>query len=168
MKGRINKENKVVIGLPKYYANYAGNFDKQSDEIHKSFGFYPIAVKNYDPKRQRLGNLVFDTDKEQFVYEITPINHNLEDLKEQLKDELKSITQEISGLVLKVKNIYDPLGISPENLPDDFKQKAQELAPLRSSILSDIEALDDIDAALDFVVHNDEVSTLIEELQSFL
>ncbi len=168
MKARINKDGKVVIGLPKYYANYAGNFDKQSDDVHKSFGFYPVVEPNYDPKRQRLGNLVFDADNEQFVYELVDINHNIDDIKEQLKSDLKLVMQEISGLVSEIKNIYDPLSITPENLPDEFKQKTQRIAPLHNSILSNIEALDDIDIALEFIVCNEEVEGFLENLRAFL
>ncbi len=168
MKARRDKNGQIIIGLPKYYKNYAGNFHKQSDDVHKEFGFYPIVEPNYDPKRQRLGELVFDDVKEQFVYELVDVNHNLDDIKERLRGELKLITQEVSDVIIRVKNIYDPLGINPENLPNEFKQKAQQIAPLRSTILRNIEDLSDIDEALDFIVRNDEVNTLIEDLQSFL
>lgn len=170
MKARIDNNGNIkkYLQMPKYWANFAGNFHKQSDEVHESFGFYPVVEPEYNTKLQRLGVLVFNENDKVFEYAIEDIDYNLDELKQGLKDELKELISEVSGIVARIKTIYNPLDLTPENIPDGFKMLVQQLVPIKTRVINDIDSLESIEDALDFKVYSNEANQYLESLKSFL
>ncbi len=170
MKARIDEKGNIkrYPQMPKYWANFAGNFHQQSDEIHESFGFYTVVEPKYNTKLQRLGELVFNDENKVFEYTIEDINYNLDELKQGLKDELKGLINEVSGIVARIKTIYNPLDLTPENVPEDFKTLVQQLVPIKTRVIADIDALETIEDVLDFKVYSNEANQYLTALNSFL
>ena len=134
--------------MPKYWANYAGNFDVQPDEIHEQFGFYPVYFPPFNPQLQDrsselLPDLVNIDGKLYYTYSVTDKVFDLEALKQGHYDTVDAVSDEISLIVSKVKNIYDPWRSNPENIPVDFVALVDQRIPWMQQAQTEIASLNE-------------------------
>tara|TARA_R110000803_G_scaffold51477_4_gene106385 strand:+ start:1502 stop:2047 length:546 start_codon:yes stop_codon:yes gene_type:complete len=84
--GHINTWRK----LPKTYQGDSKlymSFNKSSDEVLKSEGFYDVVTPSYDSISQRLGAIEFDEDNDVFTYPVTNIDFDA--TYEEIGDDLE-------------------------------------------------------------------------------
>lgn len=67
----------VYSSLPSKYVsnnlNVIGGFDKLPDEVHRQEGFYPLVTPAIT-ETQKLGDLYFDEENEQFTYNVIDLS----------------------------------------------------------------------------------------------
>ncbi len=170
MIAKIDKEGNIITypELPRYWANYAGNFHEQSKDIHEKFGFYPVIVPDYNNRLQKLVNLHFNEKKRVFEYDIEDLNITLDDVKKDLRQEVKAFTQSLAAVITQIKNVYDPMNIDSSALPEGFAQLAREGASIRLEILDKIENAESIEETLNLNAFSEDLFRVLEDLRDLL
>jgi len=108
MKAKIIN-GKIKTGLPKYYKHWAGNFDEQSDEIHKSEGFYDVIRPSINNSTQYLGGIYWDEINEYFTYDVIikpPLD--IEEIRTQKLQQFNNIFDEFTILISRCQLSVDP------------------------------------------------------------
>ncbi len=169
MKAKItNGQIKKYAKMPKYFAHFAGNFDTQPDEVHEKFGFYPVVVPEFNPALQAIGNIFFDKANKVFTYPVISKKFDLEELKSNHRQCVLDVIREVSQIASDIKNIYDPLRISPDSIPANFKNLVAQVLPLRQRAMQEIDQLKTVEEALEYVVRGPQVVGYIETMKTFL
>lgn len=163
----INGKIQVFSSLPNDWKHYL-NFKEADEATIRSEGFYNLITPEHNSRYQRLGEIIFDESKKVFIYTLEDIEYNLEDLKAKHYSDLFETLKEVSTLATHCKNVYDPLGLNPDNLPIELRNLILMIAGLRQRAHDEIESLDNIDDALDYVIKGPEIIGLINYLKSFL
>ena len=163
----INGKVEIFTSLPNDWKHYL-NFREADEATLRSEGFYDVITPLHDTRHQRLGELIFHEDKKIFIYELEDIIYDLNEIKQRHYNDLFETLKEISSLATHCKNVYDPLGLNPENLPEALRNLILMIAGLRHRAHYEIESLDNIDDALDYVIRGPEIEGLINYLKSFL
>jgi hypothetical protein len=136
MKAKIINQ-KIKIGLPKYYKHWAGGFDSLSDEIHEQEGFFPIVSPTFDSTTQQLGSIYFDEGQKIFTYPVIDKVFDIQKIKDQ---KLKTVDYEIEkelGLIA-VLEVLDLL-INEKPIPAALKLKFSTLIQKRLNQRQQIE-----------------------------
>jgi hypothetical protein len=91
----------IKIGLPSIFSGitgtYPGGFQLQSDEIHRTEGFFDVVTPEYDPVIQRLGEIYFDELNQVFTYPVEDRTDlpTLEEAQAQKRAELKNAVRDL-------------------------------------------------------------------------
>ena len=93
---------------------------------------------------------------------------SLEEIKNNLKKELKEVSLEASSLVTAVKNIYYDPTTDTYNTPQSFKDLIVQLQSVRQRVLNDIEAFTDSKLAIKFKIRTEEAEQLLQQLKEYL
>ena len=165
-----NGTPKRYVNLPENYKNYIG-FNRMSSTIHEQEGFFLLNVPqpgiHYSQDLQERGDIIWDEVNNWYTYQINDKVIDVEAEKQKHYAVLSAVIDEISGIVSAVKNVYDPLRDTPENIPEDFKTLVRQVQPLRAVAISEIEALSTPEEAVTYVVRGPQVQGYIELLKSF-
>ena len=111
IKARLeNGTIKRYVEMPKYWAHYAGNFAEQSDEVHESFGFYPVHFPEFDPQLQTRGEIYWDEVNSVFTYPVT--DKSSEQIEAELNAYLEGLDAQWDEQAAKriLKKIMEPAG----------------------------------------------------------
>lgn len=105
--------------MPKYWANYAGNFAEQSDEVHEQFGFFPVIFPEYDALTQiRASEPHWDDASHVFTYLVT--DKSLEQIEAEQQaylDSLDAIWDEQAAKRL-LQKVATPILADEDNLTE--------------------------------------------------
>jgi hypothetical protein len=90
----INGQIKQYSKLPSSWGNVLGGFDLLSDEELKTYGFYDVAIPEYDSRIEVVGDLYFDSASETFTKDVSDRTWvlTLAELKEQQINNFKHST----------------------------------------------------------------------------
>jgi len=122
MKARIENEQVKVYGtLPKDFMHYL-NFAEADEALLKLEGFYDLITPEYDPEKQRLGDIYFDEVNEIFTYPV--INLTSEELEEELIRKIESMADSAESRIdmkLLLKLLSDKLTAASDEEAIEFK-----------------------------------------------
>ena len=165
---KTNGKIKVYTKLPKNWKNFSG-FENASKELLEQEGFFDVVEPVYDQELQRLGEIYFDETKKVFTYPVIQRDFgSLEDIKNRLYRDLKELILEISQIVSAVKNIYDPMRIDNNAIPEDFKTLVSQITGVRNRVINDIEGFTTVEDTIGYKIRTQEASDFIDVLKSYL
>ena len=122
MKARIENEQVKVYGtLPKDFKHYL-NFAEADESLLKSEGFYDLITPEYDPEKQRLGDIFFDEEKEIFIYPVVDLTS--EELEEEMIQQIESMADSAESRIdmkLLLKLLSDKLTAATDEEAIEFK-----------------------------------------------
>lgn len=121
-----------IVTVPKFYTlgttTYVGDFDKQSNEIHKQAGYYPLVQPEFNFDTQKRGDeLIFDVDGEFYTYEV--IDKTQTELEEEAINRLDALDREWDAQAAKrlLRKIAEPILQDEENLTEQDIEDAKML-----------------------------------------
>lgn len=172
MKHLIENNKIVKSGIPRNFTRpngeaFWGGYQNMT-ALHDADGWVGEITPAFDSVTHHLGERYYDIDLGKVTYSLIEIEHDLEELKAKHKKDMLIAIREISQLASDIKNVYDPLRINPDNIPEDFKALAQQIILLHQQGYAEIEALSTPVEALNYVVAGPIVKSFIEQLKSFL
>ncbi len=154
MKARI-ENNKIQIynNIPTKFKGLqgftVGGYEKMSDEIHKSDGFYDVIEPEYDNIIQELNNIYFDVDNECFTYQIINIPYNIDVERTKKINELKILSNEFFSntdwyYIREIrKGVSVPSNVQNEsdlmyNKIDEIEEEINNLSSVREILIYEI------------------------------
>jgi hypothetical protein len=162
MKAKII-DGVISIGpVPSNYKNYVG-FDKMSDELHTSEGFYPVVSPHYNPEYQELGELYFDEENEVFTYKVKLQTLNIEEIREAKKAEFKEIVEKKVMNALLVGGLEKL--IMGEKIPQELKDKIIALRAREQEVYNAIDSIESPLAMKRFSFDEKEINDHIDGLK---
>ena len=169
MKARV-ENNKIVTyhKLPAVFhgitGTYPGGFHLQPDEIHRTEGFFPVLVPEYNPDEYRLGTLYFDESKQAFTYELVQVVYDLETIRQQKLDEFNTIIEEEMTTALNI-GVIEKLAMR-EEIPAEIKEKITALRVREAEVKGIINDLQDKGALIRFSFDRTEIEQSKQDLKS--
>lgn len=122
----------------------------------------------YDPRLQTLGEKYYDPENDIVTFFVVDLTIDLNEVKQRHYDDVTNTVKEISSIVSAVKNVYDPLRDTPQNIPPDFVTLVRQVQALRQRAYDEIAGLTTPEAAVSYVVRGPEVEGYINLLKSFI
>jgi hypothetical protein len=136
----INGKIKQYSKLPSSWKNVLGGFNLLSDEELKQYGFYDVAIPEYDSRIEVVGDLYFDSASETFTKDVSGRTWvlTLPELKEQQINNFKHSTgsklQETDWYIIRNQETGDAI-------PSDITSARQALKDQANTVESEINAL---------------------------
>lgn len=155
--------NKPIVGLDSNILFYMTIIDEKPTYTEDEKLIYSESLtSDFHPE---YSHLLINRGSWQIVSKTYP---SIDQSKKKLYSELKVLIGEFSSYVSICKNIYDPLGITPEAIPEDLKNLILQVATLRGRAHNEIEALSTEKEAHEFSLKGEEISGFLNQLKSFL
>jgi hypothetical protein len=133
----INGKIKQYSKLPSSWKNVLGGFNLLSDEELKQYGFYDVAIPEYDSRIEVVGDLYFDSASETFTKDVSDRTWvlTLPELKEQQINNFKHSTgsklQETDWYIIRNQETGDAI-------PSDITSARQALKDQANTVESEI------------------------------
>lgn len=155
--------------LPKTYQGDSKlymSFNKSSDEVLKSEGFYDVVKPSYDSISQRLGSIEFDAENEVFTYPVIDIDFDAtyevmgEDMEptgetlpvydiDKLKSDKKVAVNTKAGRLLKPTDWYVIRKSERDiDIPTDIATERADIITKANGFVDAIDALETVESVL--------------------
>ena len=163
MKAKIeNGQVRRYIQLPKYYKQWGGNFDIQSDIIHEQEGFYNVEDTVFDADLQNRGDLYFDNSNNVFKYTIT--NKILPTLAEAKALKIQELKLAVRSLYETIQAYLTEKQLHEETPAVGIVNKIKEIRTKYQNIKGQIEALLTVEDVIKFALPYAQIGILMDEL----
>jgi len=166
MKAKIiNGEIKRYSEMPKYFKNWAGSFNTQSNEIHEQNGFFDVVNPEIDSDtEERDGQIFFDNVKKVFTWLVK--NKTLPTLTEAKELKIRELKDAVKGLYTDVQAYVIEKQIHGETIPVVVKNKIKSIRTNYNSIKDEINALNTVVVVIRFKLPYNAIKTLREKLSN--
>ena len=155
--------------LPKTYQGDSKlymSFNKSSDEVLKSEGFYDVVKPSYDSISQRLGSIEFDAENEVFTYPVIDIDFDAtyevmgDDMEptgetlpvydiEKLKSDIKTQIKAKAGELLKPTDWYVIRFTERQVVvPDSIAEEREDIVTKAEGFEAELDALESVESVL--------------------
>jgi hypothetical protein len=130
------------------------------------YGFYPLVTPEFDSRTHKRSNLIqWDETMQHFKYTVESLGVSLDDIKKQLRTRLKGYWKDAFQ---EGKPYSDFLKATNQTMPEDVEAKINALYGLLATIKGQINALDNLQDALDYELPMSDINEGLEYLRDLI